>query len=126
MPSCALGKQTGRSLSSTVCPLSQVPRDHTEAPVKAVCVKQGCICLAGFGLPGSVTEYKVIRVQCLATNTIGSMLCVGLRSTMCSSEPAPRGEGPASVPVLRRSKWTPLSSAAHQQLFNVIPNDPPE
>lgn len=48
--------------------------------------RPGCICLAGFGLPGSVTEYKVIRVQCLATSTMGSRLCVGLWSTMCSPE----------------------------------------
>lgn len=31
------------------------------APVRTASVKMFCICLAGFGLPGSLTEYKVLR-----------------------------------------------------------------
>lgn len=93
--------------------------------LKLLLLSPGCICLAGFGLPGSVTEYKVIRGQCLATSAMGRMLVCGSLEHNVFFRAECR-ERPAKVAVLRRSKWSPMSSAARQQLFNVIPNEPPE
>lgn len=93
--------------------------------LKLLLLSPGCICLAGFGLPGSEAEYKVIRGQCLATSALGRMLVCGSLEHNVFFRAACR-ERPAKVPVLRRSKWSPMSSAARQQLFNVIPNEPPE
>jgi len=43
-----------------VCVASLVRQVCVMALVKAALTKPFCICLAGFGLPGSLTEYRVI------------------------------------------------------------------
>lgn len=54
-------------------------------PVKAASTKLFCICLAGFGLSGSLTEYKVCmeKSHCLATSTVGNTLSVGIQMHEC-------------------------------------------
>lgn len=63
MPSCAPGQTDAADQHFPLFVASlRFPKSFPMAPVKAASVaKLFCICLAGFGLPGSLTEYKVIR-----------------------------------------------------------------
>lgn len=53
------------------------------APVKAASAKLFCICLAGFGLPGSLTEYKVIRKPSVWQQAPWGARCVWVYGAQC-------------------------------------------
>lgn len=62
MPPPAPGQRDAAAQRPSLFVVSlRFPKTIPMAPVKAAPAKLFCICLAGFGLPGSPAEYKVIR-----------------------------------------------------------------
>lgn len=96
-------------ISPTVCyvsPSLRFPKTLPMTPVKAASAKLCCICLAGFGLPGSLTVIRKPRVWQPARR--GARCVWVCRNTMCALEP-----WAGSPPSCRRENGLPC-----RQLFN--------